>query len=121
MPTPHTDKLPTSNEIGSKLAVDSTDQFEEIVKTRLDIATWMRNRGIDDNDTFRAEDVEEILQDYFDDVVTPKLHHIRRETEKGMMEKVGKQLREYKCGKHRKVFKLLRSFSHLESDNSTQK
>lgn len=53
--------------IRNLLKTKEQEVAEDLVKERFNIATWMRdNQGIDDDDTFTAEEIEETLECYFD-------------------------------------------------------
>lgn len=43
------------------------DWEKEIFLRRSDISTWMRNWGVDDGDNFSAEEVQELIEDFWDD------------------------------------------------------
>lgn len=58
---------------------------EKLKLAYYDIPTWMRyHQGINDGDTFTAEDVQEILQDYFNQPVTDLLTQREQEIESGI-------------------------------------
>ncbi len=72
-----------------------TEWEKEHLRRKYDVATWMRARGIEDGQTFKAEDMQEYMEDFWEDS-KPFIRNLLSSREAEIVEGVEKLRKENK-------------------------